>query len=180
MTAGPKIVLYHNFQRKKLENQKTPEHEKMRFILIAVSLVNIILYYTAYAYFDNILAALAVFDLPVGFLTFLKYFIVFILGFLIGFLIILGIKLRIRMNYFDIKVLLLVGFIPASAMILYYTGIVDFILNRISGSGGTAGELYYYFFSRTDIWSLWLGTAAGSSVRVRSAPAKKYRHQAMQ
>jgi hypothetical protein len=163
-----------------LKSQKTPENIKVRFILIAVSLVNIILYYTAYAYFDNILAALAGFELPVGFLTFLKYFIVFILGFLIGFLIIIGMKLRVRMNYFDIKVLLLVGFIPASAMILYYTGIVDLILNKIAGPGGSAGELYYYFFSRTDIWSLWLGTAVGSSIRVKLAPAKKYRHQAIE
>ncbi len=152
----------------------------MRFILIAVSFVNIVLYYTAYAYFDNILVALARFELPVGFLTFLKYFIVFILGFLIGFLIILGMKLRVRVNYFDLKALLLVGFIPAAAIIIFYTGIVDFIINKISGPGGAAGELYYYFFSRTDIWSLWLGAAAGSSVRVKLAPGKKYRHQAMQ
>ena len=65
------------------------DYGKMRFILIITSFVNIFLYYTAYAYFDNILIALARYELSVGFLTFLKYFIIFVLGFLIGFLAVL-------------------------------------------------------------------------------------------
>ena len=62
----------------------------MRFILIIISFVNILLYYSAYAYYDTILGALAKYELPVALLSFIKYFIIFILGFLIGFLIILG------------------------------------------------------------------------------------------
>ena len=138
------------------------DYRKMRFILIVISFINIFLYYTAYVYFDNILAALARYELPMGFLTFMKYFIIFVLGFLIGFLITLGIKQKVAMNYFDLKVFLLVGFIPAFALILSYSGIVSLIVDTFFKSNETINELYYYFFSRTDIWSLWLGISAGS------------------
>lgn len=153
---------------------------KMRLILIIISFINIFLYYTAYAYFDNILITLARYELPVGFLTFLKYFIIFVLGFLIGFLIILGMRLRVSMNYFDLKVLLLVGLIPALAIILSYSGLISFLINTIFKSNGTISELYYYFFSRTDIWSLWLGVATGSSIRLKLLQKRKYKHQAME
>ena len=158
----------------------TGDYRKMRFILIIISFINIFLYYAAYAYFDNILIALARYELPVGFLIFLKYFIIFVLGFLIGFLITLGMRLRVSMNYFDIKVLLMVGFIPAFAIILSYSGLISFLTNTIFKANENIGELYYYFFSRTDIWSIWLGVATGSSVRLKLLQKRKYKHQAME
>lgn len=156
------------------------DYGKMRFILIIISFINIFLYYTAYAYFDNILIALARYELPMGFLIFLKYFIIFVLGFLIGFLITLGMRLRVSMNYFDMKVLLMVGFIPALAIILSYSGLTNFLTNTIFKSNESISELYYYFFSRTDIWSIWLGVATGSSVRLKLLQKRKYKHQAME
>ncbi len=156
------------------------DYGKMRFILIIISFVNIFLYYTAYAYFDNILIALARYELSVGFLTFLKYFIIFVLGFLIGFLIILSMRLRVSMNYFDLKVFLMVGLIPVLAIILSYSGLVSFLVNTFFKSNGTINELYYYFFSRTDIWSIWLGVATGSSIRLKLLQKRKYKHQAME
>jgi len=156
------------------------DYGKMRFILIVISFVNIFLYYTAYAYFDNILIALARYELSVGFLTFLKYFIIFVLGFLIGFLIILSMRLRVSMNYFDLKVFLTVGLIPIIAIILSYSGLISFLVNAFFKSNGTINELYYYFFSRTDIWSLWLGVATGSSIRLKLLLKKKYKHQVME
>jgi len=155
------------------------DYGKMRFILIIISFINIFLYYTAYAYFDNILAALARYELPLGFLTFLKYFIIFVLGFLIGFLIILAMRLRVSMNYFDLKVLLMVGFIPALAIILSYSGLISFLVSSIFKSNETISELYYYFFLRTDIWAIWLGVATGSSIRLKLLHKKKYKHQAI-
>jgi hypothetical protein len=152
----------------------------MRFTLIIISFVNILLYYSAYAYYDTILAALAKYDLPVGLLSFIKYFIVFILGFLIGLLIILGMRLRVSMNYFDIKVLILVGIIPALALIISYSGLATFLVASIFKSNATVSELYYYFFSRTDIWALWLGIATGSSVRLKLLKKRKYKHQAVE
>jgi hypothetical protein len=156
------------------------DYGKMRFILIIISFVNIFLYYTAYAYFDNILIALARYELSVGFLTFLKYFIIFVLGFLIGFLIILSMRLRVSMNYFDLKGFLMVGLIPVFAIILAYSGLVSFLVNTFFKSNGTINELYYYFFSRTDIWSLWLGVATGSSIRLKLLQKRKYKHQVME
>ena len=115
-----------------------------------------------------------------GFLTFLKYFIIFVLGFLIGFLIILSMKLRVNMNYFDLKGFLMVGLIPVLAIILSYSGLVSFLVNTFFKSNGTINELYYYFFSRTDIWSLWLGVATGSSIRLKLLQKRKYKHQAIE
>jgi hypothetical protein len=169
------------FRKDDGKQEKRRDHGKMRILLIAICFVNIFLYYTAYSYFDNILTALAVYGLPVGFLTFLKYFIIFVLGFLIGLLVVLGMRLRVSMNYFDMKVLLLAGFLPALAIILLYSGLVSLLVNTFFAGNETISELYYYFFSRTDIWSLWLGVAAGASVRLRlMQPKKKYKHQAME
>ena len=151
----------------------------MRIILIIISFINIFLYYAAYAYFDNILTILARYELPVGFLTFIKYFIIFVLGFLIGFLIILGMRQKAGKNYFDLKVFLLVGLIPTLAIIFSYSGLISLIVDTIFKSNETINELYYYFFSRTDIWSLWLGIATGSSIRVKMLMGKKYKHQAV-
>ena len=152
----------------------------MRFVLIIISFVNILLYYSAYAYYDTILGALAKYELPVGLLSFIKYFIVFILGFLIGFLIILGMRLKVNMNYFDIKVLLLVGLVPALAIIFSYSGFANFLVASIFKSNDTVSELYYYFFSRTDIWAIWLGVATGSSIRIKLFQKKKYKHEAIE
>ena len=153
---------------------------KIRVLLIIICFINIFLYYTAYSYFDNILAALAKYALPVGFLTFIKYFIIFVLGFLIGLLVILGMRLRVSINYFDLKVLLLVGMIPALAIILSYSGLVSFLINNLFSGNETISELYYYFFSRTDIWALWLGVATGASIRLKlMQQKKKYKHQAI-
>jgi len=152
----------------------------MRFILIIISFVNILLYYCAYVYYDTILDALAKYDLPVSLLTFLKYFIIFILGFLIGFLIILGMRLKLRMNYFDIKVFVLVGFIPAIAILISYSGIANVLINDVFSSNAAINELYFYFFSRTDILAIWLGVAAGASIRLRILQKKQYKHEAIE
>ncbi len=152
----------------------------MRFILIIISFINIFLYYSAYAYYDTILGALAKYELPVGLLSFIKYFIIFILGFLIGFLIILGMRLKVNTNYFDIKVLLLVGLVPVLAIIISYSGLANFLVTSIFKSNNTVSELYYYFFSRTDIWAIWLGIATGSSIRIKLIQKKKYKHEAIE
>jgi hypothetical protein len=88
-------------------------------------------------------------------------------------------KQKVKRNYFDLKVFILVGFIPALALILSYSGLVSLIIDAVFKSSETINELYYYFFSRTDIWSLWLGIAAGSSIRVKMLLVKKYKHQAV-
>jgi len=150
----------------------------MRLFLTGASFINIILYYTAFAYFDNIMAALAGYNLPVGFLNFLRFFIVFILGFMIGFLIAVSTKSRVNMNYFDIRVFLIVGCIPALALILYNTGAVNLVVTKFFNSNSTISELVFYFFSRETVWALWLGISIGASVRLRFRSLKKrFKHQ---
>ncbi len=145
---------------------------------MAFSFVNIILYYTAFAYFDNILNALAGYSLPAGFLSFLRLFIVFALGFMIGLLIIISMKPRPRMNYFDLKTFLIVGFIPAIGLILSGTGAVNLMVTGIFDSNPVVSDLAYYFFSNNTIWALWLGVSIGSSVRLRfKLERKKFKHQ---
>ncbi len=150
----------------------------MRLVLIIFSFINIALYYTAYAYFDNIISALAVYNLPVSLLNFLKFIIILILGFMIGFLIVISMKRGWRKNYFDIKTFLLAGCIPAVALLLYKTGFVNMIVSRLFNSNLTVSELAFYFFSRETIWTIWLGVAIGASVRLKfkSSP-RKFKHQ---
>ena len=145
---------------------------------MAFSFINIILYYTAFAYFDNILSALADYSLPAGFLSFLRLFIVFVLGFMIGLLIIISMKPSPRMNFFDLKTFLIVGFIPALGLILSSTGAVNLMVTRIFNSNPTVSDLAYYFFSNNTIWALWLGISIGSSVRLRfKLKGKRFKHQ---
>ena len=154
-------------------------NKKKKFFLIAFSFVNIILYYTAFAYFDNIMDALAIYNLSAGFLSFLRLSIVFILGFVIGFLIAISTKVMVSTNYFDIKVFLIAGCIPALALILYNTGAVNLLVTRLFNSDLTISELVFYFFSRDTIWAIWLGISAGASVRLTfiSQPKKRFKHQ---
>lgn len=154
-------------------------NKKKKFLLIAFSFVNIILYYTAFAYFDNIMNALVIYNLPSGFLNFLRLFIVFVLGFMIGFLIAISSKVMVNTNYFDIRVFLIAGCIPALALILYSSGAVNLVVNRLFGSDLTISELVFYFFSRDTIWAIWLGISAGASVRLTfiTQPKKRFKHQ---
>lgn len=150
----------------------------MRIFLTVFSLVNTILYYTAFAYFDNILGAFTSYNINPGYLNFLRYFIIFIVGFMIGLLIILTMKPRAKMNYFDLKVFLIAGLVPALALILNSTGAVSLILTRFFSSNLTASDLIYYFFFNNSVWSLWLGVSVGSSVRLRFVSKdKKFKHQ---
>jgi len=153
--------------------------EKMRIFLTVFSFINIILYYAAFAYFDNILDAFAGYNITAGYLSFLRYFIVFIIGFMIGLLIILTMKPKAKMNYFDIKVFLIVGFIPALALILNGTGAVNLIVTKFFGPDLTVSDLFYYFFSNNIVWSLWLGISMGASIRLRfAAGEKRFKHEA--
>ncbi len=152
--------------------------KKIRFFLIVFSLVNIILYYTAFAYFDNIMDALAGYNLPAGFLNFLRLFIVFVLGFMIGFLIAISMRVVVDTNYFDIRVFLIAGCIPALALILYNTGVTNLVVTRFFNSNLTVSELVFYFFSRDTIWAIWLGISVGASVRLKfTYPKKRFKHQ---
>jgi|SRR4030042_1408250 hypothetical protein len=97
---------------------------------------------------------------------------------MIGFLIAISMKAVVNTNYFDIRVFLTVGCIPALALILYNTGAVNLVVTRFFNSNLTVSELVFYFFSRDTIWAIWLGISAGASVRLRfTYPKKRFKHQ---
>jgi len=149
----------------------------MRIFLTIFSFINIILYYTAFSYFDYILDAFAVYNIPVGLLSFLRYFIVLILGFMIGLLIILSMRYKHKRNHFDYRVFLMAGLLPAVFLILANTGAVNLVVTRFFGSNSTVSDLVYYFFSNNSIWSLWLGISVGVSIRLRFGQReKKFKH----
>jgi hypothetical protein len=82
------------------------------------------------------------------------------------------------MNYFDIRVFLIVGCIPALALILYNTGAVNLVVTKFFNSNLTVSELVFYFFSRETVWAIWLGISIGASVRLRfSSLKKRFKHQ---
>jgi hypothetical protein len=87
-------------------------------------------------------------------------------------------KPKAKINYFDLKVFLIVGVIPALALILSGTGVVNLMVTKLFSSNLTISDLVFYFFSNNYIWSLWLGVSVGSSVRLRFASKeKKFKHQ---
>jgi len=154
----------------------------MRLFLIIFNFINLILYYTAFAYFDNIASALVYYNVSAGFLSFLKFIIILILGFMIGLLIAISIKQVKNKNYFDLKTFLIAGSIPAIALIAYKTGLVDAAVSNIFNSSLTISELAFYFFSRETVWAIWLGVSIGASVRLRfgtSDKNKRFKHQVL-
>ena len=150
----------------------------MRKVLLITCLINLILYYCAFAFYDNILGALAKFSLPGGFLSFLQFFITLVLGFFIGFLIILAMKLKTSRNFFDLKVMLIVGSFPIIALLFYKTGLAGLMAAKLFNSNKSINEAVFYFFSNIKIWALWLGISIGASVRIKLPEKKKFRHEA--
>jgi hypothetical protein len=150
----------------------------MRLFLIIFSYINVILYYIAFAYFDNIIGELASYNLSAGFLGFLRFIIILILGFMIGFLISISMRPLEKKNYFNIKTFLISGFMPAMALLMYKTGLVNIIVAKLFNSNLTISELAFYFFSREAIWTIWLGVSIGASVRLKfGSPDKRFKHQ---
>ena len=97
---------------------------------------------------------------------------------MIGFLIILSMKSGENRNYFDIKALLITGCIPAAALILYKTGLVDLVVTRLFNSDLTVSELAFYFFSRETVWAIWLGISVGASIRLKLRSTERhFKHQ---
>ncbi|MBC7333865.1 MAG: hypothetical protein H5T85_05355 [Actinobacteria bacterium] len=147
----------------------------MRIFLIVISFINIVLYYMMYALFDSIVELLDWTNLSPGFLNFTKLSILVTLGFLIGLLVILVLDVGRSRSYFDIRTLAMIGFIPAIGLLLSGGTITNFFITRFFDSNKQLSELCYYLFSRTIVWSLWLGFSIGVSVRLKFREEFKHR-----
>ncbi len=138
----------------------------MRVFLLIISFINTVLYILVYAYYDNILNLFNTVVLPVGLLNFIKLLTLVIVGFCIGLNVSLLLRLNINKSFFDIRTLIVVGFIPAFCLLLSEGTITNFIIAKFFGSNKRLTELVFYLFSRQIIWTLWLGFSIGSSVRI--------------
>lgn len=138
---------------------------------MVMSFINILFYFIMYALFDNMVELLGWTNLSPGFLNFTKLLMLIILGFLIGLVGILLFdigtkKACFERSYFDIKSLVILGFIPSIGLLLSGGSITNFFVSRFFGSNKELTEIFYYLFSRNTIWSIWLGFSIGASVRL--------------
>jgi hypothetical protein len=147
----------------------------LRIFLIVFSFVNTIFYLLIYSYFDNILELFGALDISPAILNYIKLLILIIIGFFIGLMVMLMLNLKLGKSSFSFKNLILVGIIPFLFLILSEGTITSFIINNLFGSSKTISELLFYLFSRQIIWSLWLGFAIGTSIRI-SFSAREYKH----
>jgi len=146
----------------------------LRVFLLIISFINTVLYILVYAYYNNILNLFNTVALPVGLLNFIKLLTLVIVGFCIGLNVSLLLRLNINKSFFDIRTLIIVGFIPAFCLLLSEGTITNFFIAKFFGSNKRLTELVFYLFSRQIIWTLWLGFSVGSSVRINFI--KRIRH----
>jgi len=147
----------------------------LRIFLIIFSFINTIFYLLIYSYFDNILGLFGAIDISSAGLNYLKLFILLIIGFCIGLTVMFMLNLNLGRSSFSFKNLVLVGIIPFIFLILSEGTITNYIINNLFNSNKTISELVFYLFSRQTIWSLWLGFAIGTSIRV-SFSKREYKH----
>jgi hypothetical protein len=147
----------------------------LRIFLIIFSFINTFFYLLIYSYFDNILDLFGALDISPVILNYIKLSLLLIIGFCIGLTVMLMLNLKIGKSSFSFKNLILVGIVPFLFLILSEGTITNFIINSLFNSSKTLSELVFYLFSRQIIWSLWLGFAVGTSIRV-SFSKRGYKH----
>ena len=147
----------------------------MRIFLIIFSFVNTIFYLLIYSYFDNILGIFGALDISPAVLNYIKLLVLLIVGFCIGLMVILMLNLKLGKSSFSFKNLVLVGIIPFLFLVLSEGTITNFVINILFRSSKTISELVFYLLSRQIIWSLWLGFAIGTSIRI-SFSTREYKH----
>jgi len=146
----------------------------LRVFLLVISFINTVLYILVYAYYDVILNLFNTAVVSAELLNYIKLLILIIIGFCIGLNVSLLLRLNINKSFFDIRTLIIMGFIPAFCLVLSEGTITNFIIAEFFGSNKRLTELVFYLFSRQIIWTLWLGFSIGSSVRINFI--KRFRH----
>lgn len=147
----------------------------MRIFLIVFSFINTIFYILIYSYFDNILDFFGGVNLSSTAVNYIKLLALLIVGFYIGLNVMLILRLKIKRNLFSFRNLIIIGIIPFICLILSEGTITSFVITKFFNSSERLSELVFYLFSRQTIWSLWLGFAIGSSVRI-SFSRRKYKY----
>lgn len=138
----------------------------MRIFLIIFSFINTIFYILIYSYFDKVLEILEGVNLPPVAANYIKLAALLIAGFCIGVMAMLILRLKLKKSFFSFKNFFLLGTVPLIFIILSEGTVTGFIINKLFNSSETVSELAFYLLSNQSIWFLWLGFAAGSSLRL--------------
>jgi hypothetical protein len=147
----------------------------LRIFLIIVSFANSLLYFALYAYFDTIMGIIGPAAISGGLQSFLKILVLAVGGFCVGIIPMLMLAPGMRRSRMDIKNLILLGIVPFILLILSPGPVIELIASRIFSGNESVRELLFYLFSRQSLWSVWLGFALGTSVRI-SFKKKLHRH----
>jgi len=147
----------------------------LRILLIIFSFINTIFYILIYSYFDKILEILEGVDLSPVTANYIKLAALLIAGFSIGAMAMLMLRLRLKKSFFSFKNLLTVGVFPFICLLLSEGTITGIIIDKLFNSSEKVSELAFYLFSNQSVWSLWLGFAVGSSLRL-SFSRRKFKH----
>jgi hypothetical protein len=138
----------------------------LRKFLIAVSFINSILYFAIYSYFDTIMGIIGPTDLSGGFQSFLKVLVLVAAGFCVGLMPMLLLSPGMKRSRMDIRNLILVGIVPFMLLMISPGPVSGFIITTIFSGNESIRELLLYLLSRQFLWSVWLGFALGTSVRI--------------
>jgi len=149
----------------------------LRIFLITVSFINSLLYFAVYTYFDTIIGIIGTSFLSGGMQTFIKILMLLIAGFCVGLIPMLILSPGMRRNRMEIRNLILVGIVPFILLVLSPGPVSDLIATKIFSNNEKIKELLFYLFSRQPLWSVWLGFAIGTSVRI-SFKKREHRHAA--
>jgi len=138
----------------------------VRIFLITISFINSIFYFLIYSYFDSIIDIIGPTALSGGLQNFIKIFFLLAAGFCTGIIPMLLLAPGMKRSRLDIKNLLLVGIVPFLLLVFSPGPVTGFIATKVFSNNESVRELLFYLFSRQPLWAVWLGFAAGSSVRV--------------
>jgi hypothetical protein len=140
--------------------------QSLRKFLITVSFVNSLLYFAIYAYFDTIMGIIGPTALSAGLQSFLKVLILAAAGFCTGLIPMLMLAPGMKRSRVDIKNLILLGIVPFMLLMISPGPVSGFIIKNIFSGNESIRELLLYLISRQSLWSVWLGFALGTSVRI--------------
>jgi hypothetical protein len=146
----------------------------MRVFLIAVSFANSLLYILVYSYYNNIMDIFGASFSPAA-QSFFKILVLIIAGFCIGLIPMLLLSAGMKRSRFDIKNFVLIGIVPLVLLLLSPGQVTDFIASAVFGNNEKIREALFYLLSRQTLWSVWLGFALGTSVKI-CFKRKIYRH----
>jgi len=149
----------------------------LRIFLITVSFINSLLYFAIYAYFDTLMGIIGPAALSGGLQSFLKVLVLSAAGFCVGLIPMLILAPGMRRSRVDIKNLILMGIVPFILLMILPGPVSGFIITNIFSGNESIRELLLYLVSRQSLWSVWLGFALGTSVRI-SFKKKLHRHAA--